>query len=118
MNNSLLTEIRTRINRTNGTELNEIVHMINDRRDGLTLHARGSLWVGKPVSFDDRGYRHFGRVEKVNRKNSKVKALREDHLNPRPPSVNPTEWTVPNSMLSHAPTFNTDQMKHTSVPVG
>ena len=118
MNKSVLREIQNRISRLNGTQLNEIVHMVNDHRKVLSSQARSDLWVGKPVSFDDRGYRHFGRVEKVNRKNSKVKALREDHLNPRPPSVNPTEWTVPNSMLSHAPTFNTDQMKHTSVPVG
>jgi hypothetical protein len=115
MNNSLLTEIRTRINRLDNTELNQLVQMVNDRRDGLTLQARGDLWVGKPVSFDDRGYRHFGRVVKVNRKNSKVKALREDKMEN---GSRPTEWTVPNSMLSHAPTFNVDQMKHTSVPVG
>ena len=115
MNNKLLSEIRTGINRTNGTELNEIVHMINDRRDGLTLHARGSLWVGKPVSFDDRGYRHFGRVVKVNRKNTKVSAIREDKLEN---GTRPSVWTVPNTMLDHAPTFNAEQMKHTSVPVG
>jgi len=127
MNNKLLSEIRTRINRTNGTELNEIVQMVNDRRDGLTLHARGDLWVGKPVSFDNDGYRFFGRVVKVNRKNTKVSAIREDKLEngTRPrvwtgvPHVEvPRVWTVPNTMLDHAPTFNAEQMKHTSVPVG
>ena len=115
MNKSLLNEIRTRINRTNGTELNEIVQMVNDRRDGLTLHARGDLWVGKPVSFDNDGYRFFGRVVKVNRKNTKVSAIREDKLEN---GTRPSVWTVPNTMLDHAPTFNTEQMKHTSVPVG
>ena len=115
MNNSLLTEIRTRINRTNGTELNEIVQMINARRDGLTLQARSSLWVGKSVSFDNDGYRFFGRVVKVNRKNTKVNAIREDKLEN---GTLPRVWTVPNTMLDHAPTFNTEQMKHTSVPVG
>jgi hypothetical protein len=115
MNNSLLTEIRTRINRTNGTELNEIVQMINARRDGLTLQARSSLWVGKSVSFDNDGYRFFGRVVKVNRKNTKVSAIREDKLEN---GTRPSVWTVPNTMLDHAPTFNTEQMKHTSVPVG
>ena len=115
MNNILLTEIRTRINRTHGTELNELVQMVNDRRDGLTLHARSDLWVGKPVSFDDRGYRFFGRVVKVNRKNTKVNAIREDQLEN---GTRPRVWTVPNTMLDHAPTFNAEQMKHTSVPVG
>ena len=115
MNNSLLTEIRTRINRLDNTELNQLVQMVNDRRDGLTLQARGDLWVGKPVSFDDRGYRHFGRVVKVNRKNSKVNAIREDRLDN---GTRPSVWTVPNTMLDHAPTFNAEQMKHTSVPVG
>ena len=108
MNNSLLTEIRTRINRTNGTELNEIVQMINDHRRVLSSQARGDLWVGKPVSFDDRGYRHFGRVVKVNRKNTKVSAIREDKLEN---GTRPSVWTVPNTMLDHAPTFNTEQMK-------
>ena len=111
MNNSLLTEIRTRINRTNGTELNEIVQMINDHRRVLSSQARGDLWVGKPVSFDDRGYRHFGRVVKVNRKNTKVSAIREDKLEN---GTRPRVWTVPNTMLDHAPTFNAEQMKHTS----
>ena len=111
MNNSLLTEIRTRINRTNGTELNEIVQMINARRDGLTLQARSSLWVGKSVSFDNDGYRFFGRVVKVNRKNTKVSAIREDKLEN---GTRPAVWTVPNTMLDHAPTFNVEQMKHTS----
>ena len=115
MNNSLLGEIRTRMSRLNGTELNEIVQMVNDHRRVLSSQARGDLWVGKPVSFDDRGYRYFGRVVKVNRKNSKVKALREDKMDN---GVRPSVWTVPNTMLDHAPTFNVDQMKHTSVPVG
>ena len=108
MNNILLTEIRTRINRTNGTELNEIVQMILDRRDGLTLQARSSLWVGKSVSFDNDGYRFFGRVVKVNRKNTKVSAIREDKLEN---GTRPAVWTVPNTMLDHAPTFNAEQMK-------
>jgi hypothetical protein len=108
MNNSLLTEIRTRMSRTNGTELNEIVQMINDHRRVLSSQARGDLWVGKPVSFDDRGYRHFGRVVKVNRKNTKVSAIREDKLEN---GTRPSVWTVPNTMLDHAPTFNTEQMK-------
>ena len=108
MNNSLLTEIRTRINRTNGTELNEIVQMINARRDGLTLQARSSLWVGKSVSFDNDGYRFFGRVVKVNRKNTKVSAIREYKLEN---GTRPRVWTVPNTMLDHAPTFNAEQMK-------
>ena len=108
MNNSLLTEIRTRINRTNGTELNEIVQMILDRRDGLTLQARSSLWVGQSVSFDHDGYRFFGRVVKVNRENTKVSAIREDKLEN---GTRPSVWTVPNTMLDHAPTFNTEQMK-------
>jgi hypothetical protein len=108
MNNSLLTEIRTRMSRTNGTELNEIVQMINDHRRVLSSQARGDLWVGKPVSFDDRGYRHFGRVVKVNRKNTKVSAIREDKLEN---GTRPSVWTVPNTMLDHAPTFNAEQMK-------
>ena len=115
MNNKLLSEIRTRINRTNGTELNESVHMINDRRDGLTLQARSSLWVGNSVSFDNDGYRFLGRVVKVNRKNTKVSAIREDKLEN---GTRPRVWTVPNTMLDHAPTFNAEQMKLTSVPVG
>ena len=115
MNDSLLGEIRGRISRLDGTELNEIVYMVNNHRKVLSNQARGDLWTDKPVSFDDRGYRFFGRVVKVNRKNTKVKALREDNMEN---GTYPTEWTVPNTMLSHAPTFNVDQMKHTSVPVG
>ena len=117
MNTSLIGEIRTRINRLDGHELNEIVYMVNDQRRILAKQAAGDLWINKPVSFDNEGYRFFGRVVKVNRKNSKVKALREDNIGNE--GYNPvTEWTVPNTMLSHAPTFNVDQMKHTSVPVG
>ena len=115
MNDYLLGEIRNCITQLDGTELNEIVYMVNDHRKVLSNQARGDLWTDKPVSFDDRGYRFFGRVVKVNRKNSKVKALREDKMEN---GTFATEWTVPNSMLSHAPTFNVDQMKHTSVPVG
>ena len=115
MNDSLLGEIRGRISRLDGTELNEIVYMVNNHRKVLSSQARGDLWTDKPVSFDDRGYRFFGRVVKVYRKNSKDKALREDKLDN---GVRPSVWTVPNSMLTHAPTFNVDQMKHTSVPVG
>ena len=115
MNNSLLGEIRTRINRLDGYELNEIVHMVNDQRRILAKRAAGDLWINKPVSFDHEGYRFFGRVTKVNRKNSKVKALREDKMEN---GTFATEWTVPNTILSHAPTFNVDQMRHTSVPVG
>ena len=115
MNKSILREIQNRISRLNGTQLNEIVHMVNDHRKVLSSQARGDLWVGKPVSFDDRGYRHFGRVVKVNRKNSKVNAIREDRLDN---GTRPSVWTVPNTMLDHAPTFNAEQMKHTSVPVG
>ena len=115
MNDYLLGEIRDCIKQLDGTELNEIVYMVNNHRKVLSNQARGDLWVGKPVSFDDRGYRYFGRVVKVNRKNSKVKALREDKMDN---GVRPSVWTVPNTMLSHAPTFNVDQMKHTSVPVG
>ncbi len=115
MNNSLLGEIRTRINRLDGYELNEIVHMVNDQRRILAKRAAGDLWINKPVSFDHKGYRFFGKVIKVNRKNSKVKALREDKMEN---GTFATEWTVPNTILSHAPTFNVDQMKHTSVPIG
>ncbi len=115
MNDSLLGEIRGRISRLDGTELNEIVYMVNNHRKVLSNQARGDLWTDKPVSFDDRGYRYFGRVTKVNRKNSKVNAIREDNVDN---GTRPRQWTVPNSMLSHAPTFNVDQMKHTSVPVG
>ena len=115
MNNSLLGEIRTRINRLDGHELNEIVHMVNDQRRILEKRAAGDLWINKPVSFDHEGYRFFGKVIKVNRKNSKVKALREDKMEN---GTFATEWTVPNTILSHAPTFNVDQMKHTSVPIG
>ena len=115
MNNSLLTEIRTRMSRLNHDEINEIVQMVNDHRKVLSSQARGELLYNKPVSFDDRGFRFFGRVVKVNRKNSKVKALREDKLDN---GVRPSVWTVPNTMLDHAPTFNAEQMKHTSVPVG
>ena len=116
MNNSLLGEIRTRISRLDNAELNQLVYMVNDRRDTLTSQARGDLWTDKPVSFDNDGYRFFGRVTKVNRKNSKVDAIREDRVD-RGSSAS-SVWTVPNGMLSHAPTFNVDQMKHTSVPVG
>ena len=115
MNNSLLGEIRTRINRLDGHELNEIVHMVNDHRRVLAKRAAGDLWINKPVSFDHEGYRFFGKVIKVNRKNSKVKALREDKMEN---GTFATEWTVPNTILSHAPTFNVDQMKHTSIPIG
>ena len=115
MNNSLLGEIRQRVEQLNGTELNEIVYMVNDHRRVIAKQAASNLWVDKAVSFDNEGYRFFGRVVKVNRKNTKVKALREDNLDN---GTYPTEWTVPNTMLSHAPTFNVDQMKHTSVPVG
>ena len=116
MNNSVLNEIRDCIHQLDNTELNQLVHIINNHRDVLTSQARGDLWTDKPVSFDDRGYRFFGRVTKVNRKNSKVDAIREDKMDKG--SSASTLWTVPNSMLSHAPTFNVDQMKHTSVPVG
>ena len=115
MNDSLLGEIRGRIGRLDNYELNEIVHMVNDQRAVLTSQARGDLWVDKPVSFDSDGYRFFGRVRKVNRKNSNVDAIREDNVDN---GTRPRPWTVPNSMLSHAPTFNVDQMKHTSVPIG
>ena len=115
MNTSLLGEIRTRIDRLDGHELNEIVHMVNDQRRILAKRAAGDLWINKPVSFDHEGYRFFGKVIKVNRKNSKVKALREDKMEN---GTFATEWTVPNTILSHAPTFNVDQMVHTSVPVG
>ena len=116
MNNSLLGEIRTRIARLDNAELNQLVYMVNDRRDVLTSQARGNLWVDKPVSFDNDGYRFFGRVTKVNRKNTKVDAIREDHVGSA--GIPYRQWTVPNGMLSHAPTFNVDQMVHTSVPVG
>ena len=116
MNNSLLSEIRTRIGRLDNAELNQLVYMVNDRRDVLTSQARGDLWVDKPVTFDNDGYRFFGRVTKVNRKNTKVDAIREDRID-NGYSV-PKPWSVPNGMLSHAPTFNVDQMKHTSVPIG
>ena len=116
MNDYLLGEIRNCITQLDGTELNEIVYMVNDHRKVLSNQARGDLWTDKPVSFDDRGYRYFGRVVKVNRKNSKVNALREDRMDRG--SSSSSVWTVPNTMLSHAPTFNVDQMKHTSVPVG
>ena len=115
MNNSLLSEIRQRVEQLDGTELNEIVYMVNDQRRIVAKQAASNLWVDKAVSFDNEGYRFFGKVIKVNRKNSKVKALREDKMEN---GTIATEWTVPNSMLSHAPTFNVDQMKHTSVPVG
>ena len=115
MNKSLLNEIRGCINQLDNAELNQLVYMVNDRRDVLTSQARGDLWVDKPVSFDNDGYRYFGRVTKVNRKNTKVDAIREDNVDN---GTRPRLWTVPNGMLSHAPTFNVDQMKHTSVPVG
>ena len=116
MNKSLLNEIRGCINQLDNIELNQLVYMVNDRRDTLTSQARGDLWVDKPVSFDNDGYRFFGRVTKVNRKNSKVTAIREDRMDRGSSSTR--LWTVPNGMLSHAPTFNVDQMTHTSVPVG
>ena len=116
MNDSLLSEIRGCINQLDNSELNQLVYMVNDRRDVLTSQARGDLWVGKPISFDNDGYRFFGRVTKVNRKNTKVEAIREDRID-NGYSV-PKPWNVPNGMLSHAPTFNVDQMTHTSVPVG
>ena len=116
MNNSLLSEIRTRIGRLDNAELNQLVYMVNDRRDVLTSQARGNLWVDKPVSFANDGYRFFGRVTKVNRKKTKVDAIREDHVGNA--GISYRQWTVPNGMLSHAPTFNVDQMVHTSVPVG
>jgi hypothetical protein len=116
MNDSLLNEIQGCINQLDNAELNNIVHMVNDRRDVLTSQARGNLWVDKPVSFDNDGYKFYGRVTKVNRKNTKVDAIREDRID-NGYSV-PNIWSVPNGMLSHAPTFNVDQMKHTSVPVG
>ena len=115
MNNSLLSEIRQRVEQLDGTELNEIVYMVNDQRRVVAKQAASNLWVDKAVSFDNEGYRFFGKVIKVNRKNSKVKALREDKMEN---GTIATEWTVPNSMLTHAPTFNVDQMKHTSVPIG
>ena len=115
MNNSLLSEIRQRVEQLDGTELYEIVYMVNDQRRIVAKQAASNLWVDKAVSFDNEGYRFFGKVIKVNRKNSKVKALREDKMEN---GTIATEWTVPNSMLSHAPTFNVDQMKHTSVPIG
>ena len=118
MNDSLLSEIRGCINQLDNSELNQLVYMVNDRRDVLTSQARGDLWVGKPISFDNDGYRFFGRVTKVNRKNSKVKAIREDRINQHAVNLSVTEWTVPNGMLSHAPTFNVDMMRHTSVPIG
>ena len=118
MNDYLLGEIRDCINQLDGTELNEIVHMVNDQRRILAKQAAGDLWKDKPVSFDHEGYRFFGRVTKVNRKNSKIKAIREDKIHPTAVNLSVTEWTVPNTMLSHAPTFNVDQMRHTSVPVG
>ena len=116
MNKSLLAEIRTRVERLDNAELNQLVYMVNDRRDKLTAQARGNLWRDKPVQFDNEGYRFFGRVTKVNRKNTKVDAIREDHVGNA--GISYRQWTVPNGMLSHAPTFNVDQMAHTSVPIG
>ena len=116
MNNSLLSEIRQRVEQLDGTELNEIVYMVNDHRRVIAKQAASNLWVDKAVSFDNEGYRFFGRVTKVNRKNSKVTAIREDRMDGG--SSSSRLWTVPNGMLSHAPTFNVDQMKHTSVPIG
>ena len=116
MNDSLLGEIRDCIDQLDNSELNQLVYIINDRRDVLTAQARVELWVDKPVSFDNDGYRFFGRVIKVNRKNTKVDAIREDRID-NGYSV-PNIWSVPNGLLSHAPTFNVDQMKHTSVPIG
>ena len=110
MNDYLLGEIQGCIDQLDNSELNQLVHIINDHRDVLTSQARGDLWVDKPVSFDNDGYRFFGRVTKVNRKNTKVDAIREDRID--------NGYSVPNGMLSHAPTFNVDQMKHTSVPIG
>ena len=116
MNDYLLGEIRDCIEQLDGTELNEIVYMVNDQRRIVAKQAAGSLWTDKPVSFDNDGYKFFGRVVKVNRKNTKVDAIREDKMENG--SSASAVWTVPNGMLTHAPTFNVDQMKHTSVPVG
>ena len=108
MNNKLLTEIRTRICWLNGPELNEIIRMVRDQRKIVNRKATGDLWNDKPVSFKHKGHQFFGRIIKVNRKNSKVLAIREDQVG-RDDSytpVRPSEWTVPNTMLEHAPEFN------------
>ena len=101
--------IRNYIKLCDGTELNEIIHMIRDQRKVVSREARGNLWNNQPVSFkDNKGHQFFGRIIKVNRKNSKVLAIRKDQVG-RDDSytpVRPSEWTVPNTMLEHAPEFN------------
>ena len=109
MTTNALIEIRAHIRRMTGPELNEIIHMIRDQRKVVSREARGNLWNNQPVSFkDNKGHQFFGRIIKVNRKNSKVLAIREDQVG-RDDSytpVRPSEWTVPNTMLEHAPEFN------------
>ena len=101
--------IRNYIKLCDGPELNEVIGMIRARRKVLSREARGNLWSNQPVSFHgNKGHQFFGRIIKVNRKNSKVLAIREDHMG-RDDSytpVRPSEWTVPNTMLEHAPEFN------------
>ena len=100
--------IRNYIKLCDGTELNEVIGMVRARRKVLSREARGNLWNNQPVSFkDNKGHQLVGRIIKVNRKNSKVLAIREDHMG-RDDSytpVRPSEWTVPNTMLEHAPEF-------------
>ena len=109
MTTNTLVEIRGHIKRMTGSELNEIIHMIRDRRKIVSREAGGKLWGNEPVTFkDNKGHQYFGRIIKVNRKNSKVLAIREDRMG-RDDSytpVRPSEWTVPNTMLEHAPDFN------------
>jgi hypothetical protein len=108
MNNILLTEIRGHIRQMTGAEMNEIIGMIRDRRKVVSREAQRNLWGNQPVSFNNKGHQFFGRIIKVNRKNCRVLAIREDQVG-RDDSytpVRPSEWTVPNTMLEHAPEFS------------
>ena len=109
MTTNALIEIRAHIRRMTGSDLNEIIHMIRDRRKEVSREAGGKLWGNEPVTFkDNKGRQYFGRIIKGNRKNSKVLAIREGRMG-RDDSytpVRPSEWTVPNTMLEHAPEFN------------
>jgi len=111
MTTNALIEIRAHIRRMTGSDLNEIIHMIRDRRKEVSREAGRKLWGNQPVTFkDNKGRQYFGRIIKVNRKNSRVLAIREDQVGRdesyTPVARRPREWTVPNTMLEHAPDFN------------
>ena len=89
---SVQTAIQAIRNCTDNDELNQIIEAIKLQRQFISVQAVRSFTVGDSVEFTARGRVIRGTVEKVNRKNIKV---REQGYG---------VWNVPASMLRQAET--------------